>query len=540
LFIRAARERPSNSAPTPATHRGLFTAPDGSYWLIVITSPALNGSFVATSYKLLHDGATKGLLSKLGDTTNPPTAADRIKIEGYVFAHSEIDTANPVVVGAFDGAGGEAMAYGWKWKLDGSEAKIVVNEVLGTGAADRRWKSSTMTVTFSHVPRTLTVAPHITLTAATEIHGEWTDGWGYFNIFVPYLPMLTAPLEHYSLATDLTSVMPKFTFPETPVYGFYTDDVWTPVSLSRTVPDPADYPINSYSVTGNVYFANTNFVEDKINYGVITVSESVTYEEHRLTESTSMNVSVGDTTYEGSARVGYHRYFSRSVAPSGSTTSPGNFVATSVGDGFSYHGVTGLPAIDTPIGDPTPYTVTTQLGTVTTDNVRYTGLDDDRWTLVIPGWDSEAAYVAMRGQSTDIVSLTHTATTGTIVTHFSGQSVEVSGQPPVPFSYAPWAQANSDDSTGYGAPSPSDIVIVTDAIYAPPLYLNVYCFNQELNGTVGTPGGSYSQLLDVDRNYAFYDRGMYTYTTPGGRYILSEGLKQPESANYQHRFVGWA
>ena len=85
------------------------------------------------------------------------------------------------------------MSYGWKWKQDGTRASIVVHEVLGSGAADLRWNAASMHIDIAYTPQDPIRASGFSITPTTTVHGEWTDGWGVFNFFVPETENIRSP-----------------------------------------------------------------------------------------------------------------------------------------------------------------------------------------------------------------------------------------------------------------------------------------------------------------------------------------------------------
>lgn len=520
---------------------GLFTAPDGSYWLLTIRNP-VGTEYVVTAYRIKHSQQVGGFLKKLKDKDEPPSQEDHAKLEAYVFAYSTIDTTNPVEVGTFSGVRGSALAYGWKWKSDGSEAKIVVHELRGTDNYDNRWASSTMAVAFGYTPPTDTEPAKITMTASVESGDEWTDGWGYWNIFVPALdPPFGGPIELKSLATNRPAVKEAFSFPTTPVYGYYVDDEWIPVTMTRNV-DLGPFPKRYHEYTGPIHW-NSEVLPDQLDVdarGVIPSSASVTYEDHSLSKDMTMTVTVGGTSYDGREAYGDHYFFERSVVGGSNVASPFNNIAASVGD-FSSYGTQPLPD-----GYPDWFyysasSVTGTVSMVSTESWRFTGGIRDVWVLVIPPGDCEAVYVATNGYIGDVVSGVHRTTVASMVTSMQGIT-NLGGTPAVyqSFSFIPWAQANSTNSTGFGAPSPTDLVAVEDTEPRVYDYTYINCYNALVQGDLGTPSGSYYTLFNADINVPYYNGTMYTYTSAGNRYVMSEGLMSPASVNYLHRFVGWA
>lgn len=496
---------------------GIFNAGDGSYWLLNITG---GPAFTVTAYQIKQiTTVAKELLKE--HTLNPSDEA-----ESYLFAHSTIDTTNPQVVGTFTGAAGAAMAYGWKWNSDGSKASIVVHEGLGSGVADLRWQASTMHMSVSYTAQSPVSAAGLYVSCETVGHGEWTDGWGTWNIFVPSAATSTAPLDLYSLATNTTGVKPAFNFSGIPVYGYYKGSEWQEVVISRNLAAGARNTQRDANIIYNPDLDMGTYIPNRDQYGAVFANQGCSYEQHEITSSTTMPISVGGISYAGGTSFGTHVYKVKTVASAGEMDNTVSFTGTRVGGGASF-------------GDPPGYVYSDGTGsngggfctiarctiTVTT----FVGTTYDAWALVIPGGDCAAAYVATH---TSVTSASYT--TSTRVSHgvFEFHGAE--------YRFAPYANVNAYKCNGwFGVSDPDDTLVITPA---PPAELatKVFCFNTAVDGDVGIPGGSYYALFNVNKNYPYYDRGMYVYTSAGKRYVGSEGIKSPESVNYLHRFVGWA
>jgi len=504
---------------------GIFTAPDGTFWLITITKPTGTG-YLATAYAIKQGVAGKALLDEYKSRLAAGTlgAGERVELEAYIFAHSTIDTANPQLIGAFAGAAGGPLAYGWKWNSDGSKASIVVHETLGTGAGDLRWKASTINVVFSYE------AGALSLTSAVVAGGEWTDGWGVYNIFAPESDLGTR-LGHVSLATNRTGVKPAFNFSGVPVYGYYKDDVWMPITMSRSVAT-GPFPLYTQSYSGLSFCSTIDLnITNVYEYAYMPATAGMTYESHSLSASTTMGVTVGSAAYAGSSASGTHIYLTKSVAVGGTVVASVDFSGNVGGSYCSpVGGVGGEPYDSGHPGDADRPAFMTMCR-ITLTRYTWIGAVNSAWTLVLPGGDCEAAYVATYAYNQSD-AFTHTVTSDDGVCGFSG----IGWYSGVAYDVEPWAAVMSNGWYGINA----NVTYSTTAAAPADQTTSVYCFNATISGVQGSPGGSYSQLFEVDYTYPYYDRGMYTYTSASKRYVMSEGLKSSASVDANRRFVGWA
>lgn len=488
---------------------GIFTASDGTFWALQITNPS-GTTYRAVAYALTPDAAVKSLLERY--RTGGLSPEETTKIEGYIFAHSTIDVANPKTVGDFDGGAGGAMAYGWKWKMDGSRASIVVHELLGSGAADLRWKATTMHLTFTYS------GGSFGLYGEKTTHGEWTDGWGVYNIFVPEYETNSAPLSHWSVATNRPGVKPAFNFSGVPVYGYYKSDTWMPVELSRTISE-GPFPIQKWSSAGITYpdevANNPAFISSRHQLGGNLANQGCSYEQHSVSSGDRMSVSFDGETVNGVSEYGTHMYYTKTVARTGVAPNAVSWNARALG---------GAPSLPEP---PGYVDGAEQVGLATTVNTTtsFTGTVSDAWALVIPALDAEAVYIARHRYSLSD-AYTNSIYTRCGIDSFFGTT----------FNFSPWAGASGGNGW-YGITS-NEIIEYTSTT-PESSETTVMCFNTAVSGINGVPGGSYYTLFNVDRNYPQYDRGMYMRTSFGGRYMGSELPATPASVT-NSPFVGWA
>lgn len=504
--------------------------PVGKFWLITITNPT-GGQFIATAYKLKFNTTGKAILRQYKRLAKRDsfTPVERSQLEAYLYAHSMIDVANPKVVGGFDGAPGGAMAYGWKFNSTGSKASIVLHELRGTGAQDLRWNSSTVHVDFAHSFDLQTKTDVLSLTAQTINNGEWTDGWGAYNIFVPLEDIGTDALGHASLAVNQFGVMPPFAF-NVPVYGFYKDDVWQAVTMSRMI-EPGPWP--KYTQQNSMPYPNPGVPDtytDRYQVDARLVDQGWGYMSFTRYQSSLMNLTVGDAAYNGVSWFGTGQQIAQSVSVGG-WGAPGSwfdYINPTIGDAVYFDVVSayGSPPgyaeyIATAFDPPqSALDFSSRSGSMTTDYWNTTGWSFHTWTLVIPAGDCEAVFVGTHEyEQHDAVEHTQSVKPCTTGLQCRGMIV-------IPYA----------SSEGYGSGGSS----TTDAAPPPTTTAEIYCFNTHVSGVRGTYHASSTPLFQVDKNWPFYMAGMGSLTSYGGRYAITEGLKSPASVNYSHRFVGWA
>lgn len=495
---------------------GIFTGSDGTWWLLRIRG---GPEFQVLAYQLQLDSVGRRLREfYIQPTTAVFTEAVKSKLESYIFAHCTIDASNPSIIGGFTGAEGSPIAYGWKWNTDGTKASIVVHEVLGTGDHDLRWKASTMHLDIAYSAPSPASATGFSIESSIEVHGEWTDGWGTYNIFVPSLETSQSPMALFSLAVNTAGVKPKFSFGGIDVYGYYVDDAWEPVTISRNIAGPTGYTQNNNgqfavpaqeSATNNYYYSHD------------LASDSNHYNSKSITSGTEMTLSVGGASYQGTSETGVF------IEYDFSNGGGGNFI----GVAFATSQVTdtGVPFYGLPDGYATfdaTGGVQAEWGYASRLYYEFTGTRHHAWVLVIASGDCEACYVATHTYD-GAGSYIHEESTGRSITRFFS---------PVD-SFVPFRGSFHFGGT-FGLSI--DRVDVSDTAAPPESTTYVYCFNTVIQAAQGVPGGSYYALFNVDYTYPYYDRGMYTYTSVDSRYVMSEGLKAPSSVMHNHRFVGWA
>jgi hypothetical protein len=220
---------------------GIFYS-DGLYWLVTIQKSGT--VFTTIVYPIRHDKKVEAIRQKIKGVRKHPEQDGYKKrlaqLEGYFFAYCSIDTSSPFVLNTFDiGSDRNPLAYGWKFNSDGTEAKIVVHGYSGTfaigGSGTLAWTSMTVTMTleFSPTPTPIT-EDNFTCQFSSEDHGRWVNA-SRTLIYTPGREGVNEESNYpfslylvYLSDQDWSGETPQSST-NTPIYGFYVDDVWTPV-----------------------------------------------------------------------------------------------------------------------------------------------------------------------------------------------------------------------------------------------------------------------------------------------------------------------
>jgi hypothetical protein len=513
---------------------GLFTAQDGTFWLLQIMNGEAN-KFTVHAYpieilkraKRLYDIYKSGAYS----------VGDKSKIEAYLFAHSRINLNTQLVIGGFEGSDGEALAYGWHFNTSGNEASIVVHERNGVGVSHGvSLFAKTMKVSIAYASGSFQI------NASATDGGEWTDGWGAYNLFVPEEDLGTR-LISYSVAMDTTWVKAPFSFSGVPIYGFYKDDVWTAVSMSRNlVPGGLGY---SQSSTGLQYATYDENTPNRFEFSSRSSVGGYTYNSKNLTDRYTMDISVGSFVLNGESERGDF------VTVVGTASVTGEWwqdilearearLSATANDGTVS---SGWPASQAAYlrgeflnsGAVSKYVC----AAYTEEHWAYTAWRHRSWSVVIPGFDSEAVYVAKRtilNTTSNSIHVYYSTPKGPAIEHDYGKDYSTPGYPPTEYVWDGFHSARSGLGDIFQSPAVPDY---SDTSLPTFFDESVFCWNSALSGAAGSQGGSYYALFTVDKTYPFYDRGMYMRTSAGDRYVGSEGVKSPDSVG-NIPFVGWA
>ena len=508
---------------------GIYTAADGTFWLLSVSTT----QFIA--YPIKQDKAGKALLKVYNSTA----VTDRSKLEPYIFAHSFI-AINEGTTYAINGLpGGTPLAYGWKFNSTGSKASIVLHEDVGS-YGDMKLRAWECHLTFSYSNGVFSVSEEVTN------HGYWTDGWGTFNIFVPERDIATR-LQCYSIAMQ-DGVAAAFDFGNVPVYGYYVDDVWKTVVISRELHtySPGSYPwtltysgivINSYAdPSTNIAAWEEGFYEGMNPWEVHTE-----YKRSTL----MMNISFDGFSFAGERKYvdTWDTYQTYSDPLPWTITIDWFAGQWGTGPACEYSTESALAFVNTPCGtyESCPdingnvanwLTNRPALAKRHSETISATKYDERGWVLIVPGFDAEAVYI---DTYTHQVFTAYSKTSSVSGNHFHAWQY-VTG---LAGAGAMYVTVYTSTVTWY-ADSWIESTETTTTPPAVPFVVEQRAFNSELHGDVCSDPLQPTSLFQVDRTYPYYDPGMFFFTSYGGRYLGSEGIKSPNSVRPQDRFVGWA
>lgn len=559
---------------------GLFSAPDDTWWVIDITG---GPSYAVTAYKLKQNEAGKKLLRTYRSTKESMSIAEREKLEGYIFAHSIIEVDNPVAVGTFTSASGFTLAYGWKFNRNGSKASIVLHNQTG-GVGSTVWNSYTLHLTIFYADGAWGCS------CAQEANGEWTDGWGAYNIFAP-VDELGGELISKSIAMDTANVKPAFVFPSTPIYGWYdAEDAWITVKVGRSYLGSATY----YEQEGSGLVTSVSFMnrydpdyfyahgtlppDNPWNFSIDASfahasakrsNEDAYHELRTCNKKASMNISIAGWSFSGERVIKFVNVSKSEITSTyqGFTTIPTtpHYTCTpqsnDCGNGNHAHpgynpatGSGNLTGLDLPVSAPMVAIVADVLAnfsnsyynynthwTIKTDgtnDVSTWSQDEDhikRWTLVIPTGDCSSAYVAT--QDAKLVSRGAVTTKRTGQFHHNFLHIVVEEY----LNGGEYSYVEYDEPWAYVYPFPNGSVIASAAVPATPeTPPEIKAWNTKISAAPGAFSNTTYMLFNVDYHDPTYPPGMTMHTSHNLRYTGSEVSPDPVSVISNLPFVGWA
>lgn len=546
---------------------GLYSADDYRYYLVELQD--------ARGLSTVHVLVTPLTPSEEGEAARElllasPSmpAEEKRKAEAYILSTMKIETDQRVLVGSYDpgycdgGSVGHALAYGWKFNRDGSEASIVrVNEIGDEfiNTIDGRSKEITITISRNSDFDGDENGKWTIGGTHSGVH-SWLDGWGAFNIFVPETET-SSTLVLYSLAATRDTVAP-YEFSGVPVYGIYDkDDNWVTVTLDRWQNGATKYEQEQsglvlrtdFSVPGDwESTGNSVYNYAEVSNAALISDSAARYEKRSMlaNKHTKMDIGVGGWSFSGERKNG-SIWLVEWGNITGVTQTLDDANQSSVGTGAPISPLPPLPdhtAMNNHVAavggffgnylDGTYswyYWVDQWIGaravTSTEGDFEYI----DRWALVIPSGDCNSIHVATQNIRT--ITPTQVDTISFYVTNNVVARFKRLDNPPFA---DPWHWEEFPLSQFYSAlyPGTGTWTTLSNDARETSGDPEITAWSLSLDGESGTPSGSYSSLFNADITFPQYNGTIAFRESDGNRYYGTEGYDS-EDLQPSGLFVGW-
>jgi hypothetical protein len=198
---------------------GLYTADDGTYWLIAMSSPVM-----VNQVKLTECGkAVMRTLAQL-ERAGPLPRAKRSEYEAYALSDATIDKQMKFTLQNIPAAA--PIAYSWKFNWDGSKASCISVATLGSGN-NTYWSTSRQDVTFfrdskkdvSQITDPIQAErTRWTMGSSSVATGDFSIQWGYASVWTPLWMNMTQFRK--SGSNGFIVAKPG----SGPIYGWYDDE----------------------------------------------------------------------------------------------------------------------------------------------------------------------------------------------------------------------------------------------------------------------------------------------------------------------------
>lgn len=555
---------------TSASSPILYSGDDGLFWILDINATDGDTEYTVYSYPLEPQGNSATELAsaykryKAGEfvpefyesgVTSYALLSDAEidGIETYIFAYSKIELGKKKTVGKYtlpSPGGGAPIAYGWKGNKKGDKASIVLQKPSGTNG-DYHIKSCTVHLSFGY--EAANGDPNqqrFSVTGSTTFNADWIDGWGRYNIFVPDA-VSGGPLVCWSPKMDWWPsgvIRNPLNFSSAVVYGYYKDDIWKEVTVSRNSTSYAEgnRPWTS-NMTNLILHSSADAENDPAAWelGYSETGQPWSVEITYIHETDDWGIAFDGVSFQGTFT--YKDVWSTENSYAGAYTNgvPGQFVFHQFGTGLAVEQVTASFStyINTPCGTYTSCPDINGNYYNYTQSLDYTGIrtgvdtttnktDAHVWSFIVPNFDSESAYIVTAN-----------------LTSYDTYSEQTTVSNPVFMMYQHVTGLNGAggiDVTAYMSTVtwyPEEWIDSTSVSYDPPSSpwdIDTLAFNSEVSGVAADTPLNYQALFEVSKNYPYYDAGMYFVTSYNGRYWGSIGPKNPTSILDSPRFIGFA
>lgn len=579
---------------------GVF-ASGGNYWLISITRSST--AFTVTAYPLALDERVVEFSSRLSTLyANPDQASVRKSIaqcEAYLFAHSTPVIGGALTLGTFDlgtSGLGDPIAYGWHFNSMGSEAKMVIHHLTPTTLTHMRWSSRTLTMSLAFAPNSGPItASNFTCTITAQNNGDWANP----NGVLLYAPCFEGydDTQEYPTRLHITSIASQAFSGEwdaeeggeindIPIYGFYVDNVWKPLTMSRkTGPNNTHIQISATNCVSTWGLGDMGDVD--VSYDNVTQLDliyktdphasycnseeagSITYFRHGLTRGINHQLAFNGVSVTGELPVDLHTTppqdqsdYRTTAITSVSVGSVGDLASPSHGDA-----PWGLISRSTPANDAieqqitafyeacaeeraalaphtglevdihTEYTAAISVTCETTNS--YRSLYGDSVSAVIPACDSES-IILLQGQEENWVQYHHSIVSTVVPSRFTilGHKHYIAWDGPAYYSgpsdvYGVVVVPDTSFDRDNVFPSGANDSVIKPIL--PDTEASRYLTRQ---GTKSCPRKPDPLPFWLPQS-SYFDEGMYSMTSVLDHFNCSEGLRSDSGMDAKQRFCGW-
>lgn len=551
---------------------GIYISPDGLFWFINIRGE--EDRLVMYAYKMKYDTPTARAVSKVyqaykKDPNDPkiklghPITARAIhKLETYLMAHMSIDIGSKTQIGNSQPRPegyGTSFAYGWKFNKDGTQARIISHSVEGVvGDIHIKALDIKFDLTYTPVQNEKPAPEWISAACTADIAGEWMDGWGDNNIFVPEyyhggrLTLWSVRMSFWP--SDIGKLRPTWDHGPVPIYGYYRqagdETEWIEVTVHRTTTPPK----SSYKSSGIYYPPYIDPTRlDAWNWGSARISDPWQYETDTLGQGRPFVLTIDDFSHSATRVYGSwskNYYSSEQDGPDNWPNGANSYIPAYIGAwGLGMEDPSMTAYNSAPVGTynyptwPVPHATTFPAkDTYTTESADIT--DEAFWVLCLPIYDAESVVVYTKENRNydqyrrQVVILGN----GWPVHHYAAHAVGPTGDGSVleVWNYGDIVKPGITPGGAYV----SNTTYFNNPYVPPPT--KVYMWNKFVSAVEGTPGANTGALFSVSILYPFYDPGLYVVTGVQRwhpRYATTISIKNPANiaaVNQIPRLVGWA
>lgn len=202
-----------------STSSGLYTADDGTYWLITMDSTVL-------IHRVALTDCGRAVMEKLAEleADAPLPRAKRAEYEAYALSDATIDKKMTFTLQNV--ATVSPLAYGWKWNWNGSKASVISVDPKGAGD-NTWWSTSRHDVAFNRNSKKdvsniedpiLAERARWSMSSSASPTGEFSIQWGHAAVWAP----LWSEMQQFRVSGNNQFIVAK---PGSgPIYGWYDNN----------------------------------------------------------------------------------------------------------------------------------------------------------------------------------------------------------------------------------------------------------------------------------------------------------------------------